>query len=98
MVTVGSADELAGRWFSDPARRRLPRACSRPARAGRLDAPVRIELDPVGHSSTSCGVHIVTITLGAGTRPFDGVPPLDLEQVESRATSSVTHLTYRVLP
>jgi dihydrofolate reductase len=43
-------------------------------------------------------VHIVPITLGAGTRLFDGVPRLNLEQVESRATSSVTHLTYRVLP
>jgi dihydrofolate reductase len=42
-------------------------------------------------------LHIVPITLGAGTRLFGGVPPLSLEQVESRATSSVTHLTYRVL-
>jgi dihydrofolate reductase len=42
-------------------------------------------------------LHIVPITLGAGTRLFDGVPSLNLEQVESRAASSVTHLTYRVL-
>jgi dihydrofolate reductase len=42
-------------------------------------------------------VHIVPIILGAGTRLFDGVPSLNLEQVESRAASSVTHLTYRVL-
>ncbi|OLF15449.1 dihydrofolate reductase family protein [Actinophytocola xanthii] len=42
-------------------------------------------------------LHIVPFTLGAGTRLFDGVPPLNLEQVESRAASSVTHLTYRVL-
>jgi dihydrofolate reductase len=42
-------------------------------------------------------LHIVPITLGAGTRLFDGVPPLNLEQVQSRAASSVTHLTYRVL-
>jgi dihydrofolate reductase len=42
-------------------------------------------------------LHIVPITLGAGTRLFDGVPSLSLEQVESRAASSVTHLTYRVL-
>ena len=42
-------------------------------------------------------LHIVPITLGAGTRLFDGVPPLNLEQVKSRAASSVTHLTYRVL-
>jgi dihydrofolate reductase len=43
-------------------------------------------------------LHIAPLTLGAGTRLFDGVPRLNLEQVESRATSSVTHLTYRVLP
>ncbi|PZG20855.1 riboflavin biosynthesis protein RibD [Micromonospora craterilacus] len=42
-------------------------------------------------------LHIVPLTLGAGTRLFEGVPPLDLEQVKSRATTSVTHLTYRVL-
>jgi dihydrofolate reductase len=42
-------------------------------------------------------LHIVPLTLGAGTRLFDGVPPLNLEQVKSRAASSVTHLTYRVL-
>jgi dihydrofolate reductase len=42
-------------------------------------------------------LHIVPFTLGAGTRLFDGVPPLNLEQVESRAASSVTHVTYRVL-
>jgi hypothetical protein len=39
----------------------------------------------------------VPLTLGAGTRLFDGVPSLNLEQVESRAASSVTHVTYRVL-
>ena len=43
-------------------------------------------------------LHIVPLTLGAGTRLFDGVPPLNLEQVESRASSSVSHVTYRVLP
>jgi dihydrofolate reductase len=43
-------------------------------------------------------LHIVPLTLGAGTRLFDGVPPLNLEQVASRATRSVTHVTYRVLP
>ena len=42
-------------------------------------------------------LHIVPLTLGAGTRLFDGVPPLKLEQVKSRAASSVTHVTYRVL-
>jgi dihydrofolate reductase len=43
-------------------------------------------------------LHIVPLMLGAGVRLFDGVPPLNLEQAESRATTSVTHLTYRVLP
>jgi dihydrofolate reductase len=42
-------------------------------------------------------LHIVPLTLGAGTRLFDGVPPLKLEQVKSRSASSVTHVTYRVL-
>ena len=42
-------------------------------------------------------LHIVPFTLGAGTRLFEGVPPLKLDQVRSRAATSVTHLTYRVL-
>ena len=42
-------------------------------------------------------LHIVPLMLGAGTRLFDGVPPLNLEQVEARAASSVTHVIYRVL-
>ena len=41
---------------------------------------------------------IVPLTLGAGTRLFDGVPPLKLEQVKSRAARLVTHVTYRPLP
>ncbi|MFG3396370.1 dihydrofolate reductase family protein [Streptomyces parvus] len=43
-------------------------------------------------------LHIVPFTLDAGTRLFDGVPPLDLELVETRAADAVTHVTYRVLP
>lgn len=42
-------------------------------------------------------LRIVPITLGAGTRLFDGVGQLNLEQVESRAGSSFTHVTYRVV-
>ncbi|MEU9354612.1 dihydrofolate reductase family protein [Streptomyces griseoloalbus] len=42
-------------------------------------------------------LHIVPLTLGAGTRLFEGVPPLKLEQVTSRPASLVTHVTYRVL-
>ncbi|GAA2068662.1 dihydrofolate reductase family protein [Streptomyces albiaxialis] len=43
-------------------------------------------------------LHIVPMTLGAGTRLFEGVPPLRLEQVSARPASLVTHVTYRVLP
>jgi dihydrofolate reductase len=42
-------------------------------------------------------LHITPMTLGAGTRLFDGVPGLQLEQVKSRAADLVTHITYRVL-
>jgi dihydrofolate reductase len=42
-------------------------------------------------------LHIVPFTLGAGTRLFEGVPPLKLEQVTSRAATLVTHVTYRVV-
>jgi dihydrofolate reductase len=42
-------------------------------------------------------LHIVPLILGTGTRLFEDVPPLKLEQVTSRAASSVTHVTYRVL-
>lgn len=41
-------------------------------------------------------LHIAPFTLGVGTRLFDGVPPLKLEQVSSRAASLVTHITYRM--
>ena len=41
-------------------------------------------------------LHITAFTLGSGTRLFEDVPPLGLEQVASRSTSLVTHLTYRV--
>jgi dihydrofolate reductase len=42
-------------------------------------------------------LHITPFTLGTGTRIFDGVPPLKLEQISSRAATGVTHVTYRVL-
>jgi dihydrofolate reductase len=41
-------------------------------------------------------LHIAPFTVGGGTRIFDGVPPLKLEQVSSRAASLVTHVAYRV--
>ena len=42
-------------------------------------------------------VHIAPLMFGAGTRLFEGVPPLKLEQVASRGASLATHVTYRVL-
>ncbi|MFP3465974.1 dihydrofolate reductase family protein [Leifsonia sp. SIMBA_070] len=42
-------------------------------------------------------LHVVPLTLGAGERVFDRVPPLDLELLRSRVTPEVAHLTYRVL-
>jgi dihydrofolate reductase len=42
-------------------------------------------------------LHVVPFTLGAGARLFDGVPPMDLEQVYARVSNAVTHLTYRVV-
>jgi dihydrofolate reductase len=41
--------------------------------------------------------HIAPVTLGAGERLFDGVPPLHLELLTVRAGSIVTHISYRVL-
>jgi dihydrofolate reductase len=38
-------------------------------------------------------LHTVPLTLGDGARLFEGVPPLRLAQVKSRASSAVTHLT-----
>jgi len=43
-------------------------------------------------------LHIVPLALGAGTRLFDGVPPLNLEQVDSRAASSITHVPIAYCP
>ncbi len=41
-------------------------------------------------------VHITPVIFGAGERLFDGVPYVELEQIESRGASLVTHVTYRV--
>ena len=40
-------------------------------------------------------IHITPVILGAGTRLFDGVPPLNLEQIDSRTSQGVTHISYR---
>lgn len=42
-------------------------------------------------------LHITPFTLGAGTRLFDGVPPIKLQQLSSRGASLVTHITYRIV-
>jgi dihydrofolate reductase len=41
-------------------------------------------------------LHIAPTVLGAGARLFEGVPPLDFDLVSARATSLVTHVTYRI--
>jgi len=40
-------------------------------------------------------LHVTPCILGAGERVFDGVPAQQLERVSVRATSLVTHITYR---
>ena len=40
--------------------------------------------------------HIAPVTLGAGERLFDGVPPLQLELLAVRAASLATHISYRL--
>jgi riboflavin biosynthesis pyrimidine reductase len=42
-------------------------------------------------------LHITPFTMGAGTRLFEGVGQLNLEQVSVRAATGVTHVTYRVV-
>jgi len=41
--------------------------------------------------------HIVPVTVGAGERLFDGVPPLNLQIIAVRGASLATHISYRVL-
>ncbi len=42
-------------------------------------------------------LHIVPVTIGTGTRLFEGVPRLSLEPMEISGTSLVTHIRYKVL-
>ncbi|HSW87845.1 MAG TPA: dihydrofolate reductase family protein [Candidatus Saccharimonadales bacterium] len=42
-------------------------------------------------------LHIVPVTVGAGTRLFEGVSHLNLEPIEVSGTSVVTHIRYNVL-
>ncbi|HZB47757.1 MAG TPA: dihydrofolate reductase family protein [Mycobacteriales bacterium] len=41
-------------------------------------------------------LHVVPIVLGGGARLFADIPGVEFEQVASRGTELVTHLTYRV--
>jgi dihydrofolate reductase len=41
-------------------------------------------------------LHIVPVTVGEGSRLFEGVPDLKLEPVEVSGTSVVTHIRYKV--
>ncbi len=41
-------------------------------------------------------LHVAPLTVGAGEQLFRGVPPLDLELVESRGTDLSAHLRYHV--
>ncbi|NVM99405.1 dihydrofolate reductase family protein [Arthrobacter sp. SDTb3-6] len=43
-------------------------------------------------------LHLVPVVFGAGERLFDGLPRLEFTQAGARATSLVTHLTYRRAP
>jgi dihydrofolate reductase len=40
-------------------------------------------------------VHVAPVILGGGERLFDGLPPQELELVETRGASLVAHTTYR---
>jgi dihydrofolate reductase len=42
-------------------------------------------------------LHIAPVTIGAGTRLFEGVPGLKLEPMEISGTNVVTHIRYRVI-
>jgi dihydrofolate reductase len=41
--------------------------------------------------------HIAPVTIGAGERLFDGVPPLNLKIIAVRGASLTTHISYHVL-
>jgi dihydrofolate reductase len=42
-------------------------------------------------------LHIAPVTVGAGSRLFEGVPNLKLEPIEVSGTGMVTHIRYNVL-
>lgn len=42
-------------------------------------------------------LHMVPVTIGAGTRLFEGISNLHLEPIETSGTGVVTHIRYKVL-
>lgn len=42
-------------------------------------------------------LHIVPVTIGSGSRLFEGTPGLKLEPIEASGTNVVTHIRYKVL-
>jgi dihydrofolate reductase len=42
-------------------------------------------------------LHMVPVTVGEGTKLFDGVPGLEMEEIEVSGSSVVTHIRYKVL-
>jgi dihydrofolate reductase len=42
-------------------------------------------------------LHVVPVTIGAGSRLFEGVRDLELEPIEVGGTSMVTHIRYKIL-
>jgi hypothetical protein len=86
-------------WSPAASGRRRRRHARRPATAmspyGRRDHDQPV---PAAGLIDELRLHIVPLTLGAGTRLFEGVPPLRLEQVTARAASTVTHDPPRAHP
>jgi dihydrofolate reductase len=42
-------------------------------------------------------LHLLPVTIGAGTRLFDGVPPLKLEPLDISGSALVTHIRYKII-
>lgn len=42
-------------------------------------------------------LHLLPVTIGTGTRLFDGVPQLKLEPLEISGSSLVTHIRYKII-
>lgn len=42
-------------------------------------------------------LHIAPVTIGAGTRLFENIPPLNMEAISISGTEVVTHIKYRII-